>query len=94
MTGIVYSVAADGRHPVPGAFIVFNALSDIYLDPVDVSRTITDSTGRYALCGLPMDQTIYLEAVLERMPGAGFTSISAATTDAVADITLWTLSWW
>ena len=86
VTGVVYRVAADGKHPVPGVFVAFDAMSDIYLDPVYVSTTISDSTGRYSLCGLPMNQTIYLDA-FGGVPGGGQTSISAGTTDAVADIT-------
>jgi hypothetical protein len=85
VTGFIYRVAADGKHPVPGVFVGFDALSDIGLSPLDVSSTITDSTGHYALCGLPMNEAIYIEALVM---GGGLTAVSAGTTDAVLDITL------
>jgi hypothetical protein len=86
--GFVYRVTADGKQPVPGVFVGFDALSDIGFSPLDVSTTISDSTGHYALCGLPMNETIYLEAFFGTVSGGGTASVSAGTTDAVADITL------
>ena len=82
--GFVYRIAADGRHPVPGVFV---ALQGPFDSDGTVSTTITDSTGHYALCGLPMNE-IFLEAYNGTIAGSGVVSISAGTTDAVADITL------
>jgi hypothetical protein len=83
--GFVYRIAADGRHPVPGVFV---ALQGPFDSDATVSTTITDSTGHYALCGLPMNEEIFLEAYYGTMVGSGAISISAGATDAVADITL------
>jgi hypothetical protein len=85
--GFVYRMAADGRHPVPGVFVGFNALADIGLSPLEVSRTITDSTGHYALCGLPTTE-VSLIAFFGNAIGYGQTLVSGGTADGVADITM------
>jgi len=83
--GFVYRIAADGRHPVPGAFV---ALQRPFDSDQTVSNTITDGTGHYALCGLPIDESISLEAYTGTTNESGAIEISAGITDAVADITL------
>lgn len=59
VSGTIVEVTATGKEPVAGAFVDFEPLEDL-----NVSNTYSDAAGRFALCGLPQNNSVTL--------GAGF----------------------
>ena len=64
ISGTVVEMTAAGSQPVSGAFVVAEAGSVPDFAPSELAGayTYTDAAGRFALCGLPSDGTVYLEA--------------------------------
>jgi len=64
VSGTVVEMTATGSQPVAGAFVTAEAGVDITIAPSENSAayTYSDAAGRFALCGLPANTTVYLEA--------------------------------
>src|ERR1700730_12605541 len=69
VSGTVVEMTATGSQPVAGASVVFGAGSaasgpSAVFEPAEnpAAYTYSDATGRFALCGLPANDTVYLEA--------------------------------
>ena len=50
LSGTVYEQSPSGRRPIAGAWV---GLDGLYGDGVVLANTLTDSAGRYVLCGVP-----------------------------------------
>jgi hypothetical protein len=61
VSGVITEITANGRQPVQGAFVAFEALMDF---PAAV--TFSDADGRYSMCGVPEGGTVYIGAALGR----------------------------
>jgi hypothetical protein len=61
--GTIFETTADGRRPVPGAWVGWEALFDTV-----VADIYSDADGHYTLCGLP-ETSLYLFA--ERVGATG-----------------------
>jgi hypothetical protein len=59
VSGTIVEMTSAGKQPVPGAFVDWEPLEDF---PAAV--TLSDRAGRFALCGLPQDETVRLGASL------------------------------
>jgi len=57
VSGTIVEMTSAGKQPVAGAFVDFEPLEDF---PAAV--TYSDGAGRFALCGLPQDETVLLGA--------------------------------
>jgi hypothetical protein len=55
LSGTIVEMTSAGKQPVAGAFVDFEPLEDF---PAAV--TFSDGAGRFALCGLPQDETVLL----------------------------------
>jgi len=55
VSGTIVEMTSVGKQPVAGAFVDFEPLEDF---PAAV--TYSDGAGRFALCGLPQDETVLL----------------------------------
>lgn len=64
VSGTVVEMTATGTHPVAGALVTAGASVDITIAPSEnaAAYTYSDAAGRFALCGLPANTTVYLEA--------------------------------
>jgi hypothetical protein len=61
VVGTVVEMTSDGTHPVAGVFVDFEPSEDVV-----AALTYTDGAGRFALCGLPENETAQLGAGLNR----------------------------
>ena len=59
VSGTVVEVTSAGAQPVAGAIVSFSRFEDF-----EPATTYTDQAGRFALCGLPVDETVRLNAFL------------------------------
>ncbi len=57
VSGTIVEMTSAGKQPVAGAFVDWEPLEDF---PAAVTRS--DGAGRFALCGLPQDETVRLGA--------------------------------
>jgi hypothetical protein len=82
ISGTVYTLRNNVRAPVAGAWVGWEPV----LDTV-IADTITDSQGRYRLCGLPIDRvdSLFAERMGNYSPVYGET---AAGGDATVDFEL------
>jgi hypothetical protein len=65
VSGRVVEIIATGTQPVAGAAVWFEAFEDF-----EPATTYSDQAGRFALCGLPVDETVHLEAYAPRPGGS------------------------
>ena len=81
VSGTIVEMTSAGKQPVAGAFVDWEPLEDF---PAAV--TYSDGAGRFALCGLPQDETVRLGAsfVFGRV---GYANIPSGQTAGV-EITL------
>jgi hypothetical protein len=59
ISGTIVEITPAGKEPVAGAFVDFEPLEDL-----NVANTYTDAAGRFALCGLPQNDSVTLGAGL------------------------------
>ena len=59
LTGVVFETTAAGRQPVANAGIELDGLDGLGLT---IATTLTDSEGRFVLCGVPYSPRLYLFA--------------------------------
>lgn len=57
VSGSIKLVTSDGRQPAAGAFVDFEPIPDF-----PAATTRADGAGRFALCGLPANDTVWLGA--------------------------------
>jgi hypothetical protein len=57
VSGTIVEMTSAGKQPVAGAFVDFEPLEDF-----PAAITYSDGAGRFALCGLPQDETVLLGA--------------------------------
>jgi hypothetical protein len=57
VSGTIVEIAPTGKAPIAGAFIDFEPLEDL-----NVANTYNDAAGRFALCGLPQNDSVTLGA--------------------------------
>ncbi len=57
LSGTVVQQTDTGKQPVAGALVLWSEVEDF-----EPAMTYTDSAGRFALCGLPTDQTLAIAA--------------------------------
>jgi hypothetical protein len=78
ISGTVVEMTAAGSQPVGGAYVTAEAGADPDFAPSEnpAAYTYTDATGRFALCDLPTDSTVYLEA---DGPGSASAEVSVAS---------------
>jgi hypothetical protein len=81
VSGTIVEMTAAGKQPVAGAFVDWEPLEDF---PAVV--TYSDGAGRFALCGLPQDETVRLGASLV-FGQVGYANIPPGQTSGV-EITL------
>ena len=81
VSGTIVEMTSAGKQPVAGAFADFEPLEDF---PAAV--TYSDGAGRFALCGLPQDETVRLGASLV-FGRIGYATIPSGQTAGV-EITL------
>jgi hypothetical protein len=55
VSGTIVEITPTGKEPVAGAFVDFEPLEDL-----NVANTRTDAAGRFALCGLPQNDSVTL----------------------------------
>jgi hypothetical protein len=82
ISGVVYELTDNGRHPLSNAWVGWDAL----LDAV-VAETRTDAQGRYRLCGIPMGKIDGLFAVRVTPSRPVYLSVGPGA-DAVVDFEL------
>ncbi len=75
VSGVIVEMTATGKQPVAGAAVDFEPLEDF-----PAAITYTDAAGRFALCGLPQNQSVNLIASISGrdasvMVPAGQTSV-------------------
>jgi hypothetical protein len=78
VAGTVYTVKDGQRQPLGGASVAW----EMAMDTV-VAETVTDTQGRYRLCGMPKDRVSGLYA--QKGNGAPVYAEAAAGSDAVID---------
>jgi hypothetical protein len=81
VSGMIVEMTSAGKQPVAGAFVDWEPLEDF---PAAV--TYSDGAGRFALCGLPQDETVRLGASLV-FGRIGYANIPSGQTAGV-EITL------
>jgi len=59
VSGTIVEITPTGKEPVAGAFVDFEPLEDL-----NVANTHSDAAGRFALCGLPQNDSVTLGAGL------------------------------
>lgn len=59
VSGTIVEITPTGKAPVAGAFVDFEPLEDL-----NVANTRSDASGRFALCGLPQNDSVTLGAGL------------------------------
>src|SRR5262245_7763201 len=59
VSGTIVEITPTGKEPIAGAFVDFEPLEDL-----NVANTRADAAGRFALCGLPQNDTVTLGAAL------------------------------
>ena len=62
VSGTIVEVTSTGEQPVAGASVAFHDATE----DVSVAWTFSDATGRFALCGLPEQETVSLGVWLGR----------------------------
>ncbi len=64
VSGTVVEMTVTGSQPVAGAFVTAEIGVDPTIAPSENSAayTVSDAAGRFALCGLPANTTVYIEA--------------------------------
>jgi hypothetical protein len=64
LSGTVVEMTATGSQPVAGAYVVAEAGVDLSFEPSELpaAYTYSDAAGRFALCGLPANDPVNLEA--------------------------------
>jgi hypothetical protein len=80
VSGTIVEVTPAGKQPVAGAFVDFEPLEDL-----NVANTRSDAAGRFALCGLPQNDSITLGASLGSR--VAYTSVPPGQTTGI-EITL------
>jgi hypothetical protein len=55
VSGTIVEMTSAGKQPVAGAFVDFEPV-----DSLTAAVTYSDGAGRFALCGLPQDETVWL----------------------------------
>jgi hypothetical protein len=55
VSGTIVEMTPTGKQPVAGAFVDFEPLEDL-----NVANTYSDAAGRFALCGLPQNDSVTL----------------------------------
>ena len=64
VSGTVVELTATGSQPVAGAQVIFGGITGVFApDELPFAYTSSDTTGRFALCGLPANDTISLEGL-------------------------------
>jgi len=81
VSGTVVEMTATGSQPVAGAGVVFGA--GAWPEPAENPAAYTDSdtTGRFALCGLPANDTVKLEGVAGTR--VGYVSVAPGQTSDI-----------
>jgi hypothetical protein len=59
VSGTIVEITPSGKAPVAGAFVDFEPVDDL-----NVANTYSDAAGRFALCGLPQNDSVTLGAGL------------------------------
>jgi hypothetical protein len=80
VSGTIVEIAPTGKQPVAGAFVDFEPLEDL-----NVANTYSDAAGRFALCGLPQNDSVTLGAGLGGR--VAYTSVPPGQTTGI-EITL------
>ena len=83
VSGVVFEVTETGRQPVAGASVGWEGDMDLV-----VAHTVTDTSGRYLLCGLPETRLNSLFAVKTGYSRDGLYRIVEAGSDTMLDIEL------
>ena len=83
VSGVVFEVTGTGRQPVAGASVGWEGDMDLV-----VAHTLTDTSGRYLLCGLPETRLDSLFAVKTGYSRDGVYRIVEAGSDTILDIEL------
>jgi hypothetical protein len=84
VSGTVVEVTATGSQPVAAAQILFGETgAGFAIDENPFAYTSSDSTGRFALCGLPANDTITLEGLDATGARYGYQSVAPGQTSDV-----------
>jgi hypothetical protein len=76
IAGTIHEAGPEGKRPAAGVYVSYEPVSD-----VPAASTITDSDGRYLLCGIPSDKVAIITAYRDGQ--SGFTQAVAGRTDDV-----------
>lgn len=58
ISGTIYTLTSTGKEPVPDAYVLWDLTNDDFQ-----ASTKTDASGRFTLCGLPVNSTVLLFAL-------------------------------
>ena len=83
ISGVVFEVTETGRQPIADASVGWEGDMDLI-----VAQTLTDTSGRYLLCGLPETRLNSLFAWKTGYSGDGLYRIVEAGSDTMLDIEL------
>ena len=83
VSGVVFEVTETGRQPVAGASVGWEGDMDLV-----VAHTVTDTSGRYLLCGLPETRLDSLFALKAGYSRDGLYMLVEAGSDTMLDIEL------
>ena len=82
--GTVVEMSATGSQPVAGAQVIFGGETGVFApDELPFAYTFTDTTGRFALCGLPANDAITLEGLDGTGERSGYVSVAPSQTSDV-----------
>jgi hypothetical protein len=81
VSGTVVEMTATASQTVAGAQVVFGETAGFAPDENPFAYTYSDTTGRFALCGLPANDTITLEGL--GRTGIGYVSVAPGQTSNV-----------
>jgi hypothetical protein len=80
VSGTVVEITPTGKKPAAGVGVWFEAFEDF-----EPASTYSDQAGRFALCGLPVDETVHLEAFVPA-PGGGRAANAYVPTGQTTDV--------
>jgi hypothetical protein len=83
VSGTVAELTATGSQPVAGAQVIFGGSPGFGPDELPFAYTSSDTTGRFALCGLPANDTITLEGLDGSAERSGYLSVVPGQTSDV-----------
>jgi len=83
VSGTVVEMTATGLQPVAGARVFFSESLGFAPDENPFAYTYSDTTGRFALCGLPANDAITLEGLDGTGERNGYVSVAPSQTSDV-----------